>query len=196
VWVSLRCCAKFCKGSLWSKLSQWGGDSVSCVRGLGWALFMLNFSQLESRVMTSLLQSSIWILLPDMSPRLLIREGILARELGIPRQQSTWFATMLDESSSILRHSSKFEVMQQIWNDLCELKFSERNWHNISQQGSRNSKSDIAAFTLSSWLLLCVNIVKLPWGQPFWGDFAKSFSSWNLQSWSDIQMWGHKMFWN
>jgi hypothetical protein len=46
---------------------------------------------------------------------------------------------------------------------------------NISLQGSRNSESDFVAFTLSSCLLLCVIIVKLPWGQPFERIMQKPF---------------------
>jgi hypothetical protein len=72
-------------------------------------------------------------------------------------------------------------AIQQIWEELCELKLRERNWHKISPQGwRRNSESDFAAFTLSSCLLLCVIIVQLPWGKPFWGDFTHSFCRYGL----------------
>jgi hypothetical protein len=85
-------------------------------------------------------------------------------------------------------------AIQQIWEDLCELR--KRNWHKISPQGSRSSGSDYAAFTPWSCLLFCVIIDKLLWGQPFWGDFAHSFCRWSYSQISYIQMWAHKMFCN
>jgi hypothetical protein len=65
-----------------------------------------------------------------------------------------------------LPYSPKFVAVQHISNDLCELKLRERIWHKNFPEGSRNSESDFATFTLSTCLLLSLIIVKLPWGQP------------------------------
>ncbi len=89
---------------------------------------------------------------------------------------------------AILCHSPKFVAVQHIWKDLCELK-----WENLVQNFPWRIKKFWIRFrgfhTVNLFTAFCDNwqrihhswslsMINLPWGQPFWGDFAKSFARW------------------